>query len=187
MRGLWIWNLPGDWWNDCVNCTILTLDFMPIKELLHDICLVWFKKKVHYSFWIFSLPTWFDCQDVKLQYLKDYDYLSNLVSSCCGLIYFCWDMARPLWNLHASRSLTLLFSPFPEQEVTARVFMPLFECPSKRCDTNRRKGNVILQLRASKFLRFQEVCSLLQSSKYIYSLFFHVVLYSSYNCLFTLV
>ncbi|RWR94283.1 DNA replication licensing factor MCM7 [Cinnamomum micranthum f. kanehirae] len=42
------------------------------------------------------------------------------------------------------------------QEVTARVFMPLFECPSGRCKTNKAKGNLILQLRASKFLKFQE-------------------------------
>ncbi|KAI5435927.1 Mcm2-7 hexameric complex component [Lathyrus oleraceus] len=42
------------------------------------------------------------------------------------------------------------------QEVTARIFMPLFECPSRRCVMNKSKGNVILQLRASKFLRFQE-------------------------------
>ncbi|KAI3786597.1 hypothetical protein L1987_40395 [Smallanthus sonchifolius] len=34
--------------------------------------------------------------------------------------------------------------------------MPLFECPSKRCNVNRAKGNLILQLRASKFLKFQE-------------------------------
>ncbi|KAI4301498.1 hypothetical protein L6164_034773 [Bauhinia variegata] len=47
------------------------------------------------------------------------------------------------------------------QEVTARVFMLLFECPSKRCATNRSKGNLVLQLRASKFLKFQEVRILL--------------------------
>lgn len=47
-----------------------------------------------------------------------------------------------------------------EQEVTARVFMPLSECPSKRCTVNKAKGNLILQLRASKFLKFQEVCLL---------------------------
>lgn len=69
-------------------------------------------------------------------------------------------MPRLLWNLCANRSLTWLFSPLPKQEVTARVFMPLFECPSGRCKTNANKGNVILQLRASKFLRFQEVCTL---------------------------
>ncbi|KAA3469811.1 DNA replication licensing factor MCM7 [Gossypium australe] len=34
--------------------------------------------------------------------------------------------------------------------------MPLFECPSKLCFVNRKKGNLILQLRASKFLKFQE-------------------------------
>lgn len=43
------------------------------------------------------------------------------------------------------------------QEVTARVFMPLFECPSERCKVNKSKGNLMLQLRASKFLKFQEV------------------------------
>lgn len=52
-----------------------------------------------------------------------------------------------------------------EQEVTARVFMPLFECPTKRCKTNNTKGNLILQLRASKFLKFQEVTVLIFSHK----------------------
>ncbi|CAM8894374.1 unnamed protein product [Rhodiola kirilowii] len=42
------------------------------------------------------------------------------------------------------------------QEVTARVFMPLYECPTSRCKTNNTKGNLILQLRASKFVKFQE-------------------------------
>jgi hypothetical protein len=64
------------------------------------------------------------------------------------------------WSLLPQRFLTLLFSSLQKQEVTARVFMPLFECPSKRCVMNKSKGNVILQLRASKFLRFQEVCTL---------------------------
>ncbi|TYI69365.1 hypothetical protein E1A91_D08G150100v1, partial [Gossypium mustelinum] len=44
-----------------------------------------------------------------------------------------------------------------KQDVTTRVFMPLFECPSKLCFVNRKKGNLILQLRASKFLKFQEI------------------------------
>lgn len=58
-------------------------------------------------------------------------------------------------------SMKWLFSVINDvQEVTARVFMPLFECPSVRCKTNRTKGNLILQLRASKFLKFQEVISL---------------------------
>ncbi|KAL9271937.1 DNA replication licensing factor MCM7-like protein [Drosera capensis] len=43
-----------------------------------------------------------------------------------------------------------------KQEVTARSFMPLFQCPSRRCDTNKSKGSLILQLRASKALKFQE-------------------------------
>ncbi|MBA0583942.1 hypothetical protein Gorai_014778, partial [Gossypium raimondii] len=32
----------------------------------------------------------------------------------------------------------------------------IFQCPSKLCFVNRKKGNLILQLRASKFLKFQE-------------------------------
>ncbi|CAM6124682.1 unnamed protein product [Calypogeia fissa] len=42
------------------------------------------------------------------------------------------------------------------QEVTARTFMPLNECPSKRCRDNSAKGRITLQVRASKFLKFQE-------------------------------
>lgn len=49
------------------------------------------------------------------------------------------------------------------QEVTARVFMPLIECPSQRCKLNKAKGNLILQLRASKFLKFQEVLTFLHN------------------------
>lgn len=39
--------------------------------------------------------------------------------------------------------------------------MPLFECPSTRCKINQAKGHLILQLRASTFLKFQEVSYLL--------------------------
>lgn len=53
--------------------------------------------------------------------------------------------------------------------------MPLFECPSVRCKTNNTKGNLILQLRASKFLKFQEVGSLIQH-------FITFYLQAGYNC-----
>lgn len=53
------------------------------------------------------------------------------------------------------------------QEVTARVFMPLFKCPSSRCRLNSKAGNPILQLRASKFLKFQEVLFWLTSVVYV--------------------
>ena len=42
-------------------------------------------------------------------------------------------------------------------DVIARVFKLLFGCPSKRCSVNKTKGNLILQLRASKFLKLQKV------------------------------
>ncbi|KAL8515924.1 hypothetical protein ACS0TY_014575 [Phlomoides rotata] len=42
------------------------------------------------------------------------------------------------------------------QEVTARIYMPIFDCPAEQCKTNCTKGKLIPQLRASKFLKFQE-------------------------------
>ncbi|CAI5536067.1 unnamed protein product, partial [Closterium sp. Naga37s-1] len=42
------------------------------------------------------------------------------------------------------------------QEVTARTFMPLFECPSTRCRTNNARGRLHLHTRGSKFQKFQE-------------------------------
>ncbi|TKY61717.1 DNA replication licensing factor MCM7 [Spatholobus suberectus] len=65
-----------------------------------------------------------------------------------GIVTRCSDV-KPLMKVAVYTCEDCGFEIY--QEVTARVFMPLFECPSKRCDTNRRKGNVILQLRASKF------------------------------------
>lgn len=45
------------------------------------------------------------------------------------------------------------------QEVTSRSFMPISECPSARCRTNNTKGRLSLQVRGSKFTKFQEVRS----------------------------
>ncbi|GMY17041.1 DNA replication licensing factor MCM7 [Fagus crenata] len=70
-----------------------------------------------------------------------------------GIVTRCSDV-KPLMQVAVYTCEDCGFEIY--QEVTARVFMPLFECPSKRCDTNRTKGNLILQLRASKFLKFQE-------------------------------
>uniref|UniRef100_A0A2N9IR18 DNA replication licensing factor MCM7 n=1 Tax=Fagus sylvatica TaxID=28930 RepID=A0A2N9IR18_FAGSY len=71
-----------------------------------------------------------------------------------GIVTRCSDV-KPLMQVAVYTCEDCGFEIY--QEVTARVFMPLFECPSKRCYTNRTKGNLILQLRASKFLKFQEV------------------------------
>lgn len=43
------------------------------------------------------------------------------------------------------------------QEVTARQFMPIHECPSVRCRSNNARGQLQLQTRGSKFVKFQEV------------------------------
>ncbi|KAH0461689.1 hypothetical protein IEQ34_009264 [Dendrobium chrysotoxum] len=70
-----------------------------------------------------------------------------------GIVTRCSDV-KPLMQVAVYTCEECGFEIY--QEVTARVFMPLFECPSVRCKTNNTKGNLILQLRASKFLKFQE-------------------------------
>ncbi|CAI9290911.1 unnamed protein product [Lactuca saligna] len=70
-----------------------------------------------------------------------------------GIVTRCSDV-KPLMKVAVYTCEECGFEIY--QEVTARVFMPLFECPSKRCQVNRAKGHLILQLRASKFLKFQE-------------------------------
>jgi DNA replication licensing factor MCM7 len=42
-------------------------------------------------------------------------------------------------------------------EVTKSSFTPLSSCPSEDCRRNRIRGNLVLQTRACKFIRFQEV------------------------------
>ncbi|GLJ18929.1 hypothetical protein SUGI_0338540 [Cryptomeria japonica] len=70
-----------------------------------------------------------------------------------GIVTRCSDV-KPLMQVAVYTCEECGFEIY--QEVTARTFMPLFECPSNRCRTNNAKGNLILQLRASKFLKFQE-------------------------------
>ncbi|TYZ66510.1 hypothetical protein PybrP1_002582 [[Pythium] brassicae (nom. inval.)] len=43
------------------------------------------------------------------------------------------------------------------QEVNARQFTPLVTCPSERCRANRQNGRLLLQTKASKFDKYQEV------------------------------
>uniref|UniRef100_A0AAV1T5Z5 DNA replication licensing factor MCM7 n=1 Tax=Peronospora matthiolae TaxID=2874970 RepID=A0AAV1T5Z5_9STRA len=43
------------------------------------------------------------------------------------------------------------------QEVKARQFNPLTQCPSERCQTNRAQGRLIMQTKACKFDKYQEV------------------------------
>ena len=43
------------------------------------------------------------------------------------------------------------------QEVKARQFNPLIQCPSERCQTNKAQGRLIMQTKASKFDKYQEV------------------------------
>ncbi|KAJ3681333.1 hypothetical protein LUZ60_015822 [Juncus effusus] len=70
-----------------------------------------------------------------------------------GIVTRCSDV-KPLMQVAVYTCEDCGFEIY--QEVTARTFMPLFECPSSRCKLNKVKGNLILQQRASKFLKFQE-------------------------------
>ncbi|CAH9111014.1 unnamed protein product [Cuscuta epithymum] len=79
-------------------------------------------------------------------------YIGQLVN-ISGIVTRCSDV-KPLMQVAVYTCEECGFEIY--QEVTARQFMPLFECPSSRCKINRAKGNLILQLRASKFLKFQE-------------------------------
>ncbi|VVB06964.1 unnamed protein product [Arabis nemorensis] len=85
-------------------------------------------------------------RDVKASHIGTLVRISGIVTRCSDVkplmavaVYTCEDCGHEIY-----------------QEVTSRVFMPLFKCPSSRCRMNSKAGNPILQLRASKFLKFQE-------------------------------
>ncbi|KAL9227631.1 hypothetical protein vseg_003299 [Gypsophila vaccaria] len=88
----------------------------------------------------------FTIREVKASYIGQLVRISGIVTRCSDV--------KPLMQVAVYTCEDCGFEIY--QEVTARVFMPLFECPSKRCQMNNAKGNLILQLRASKFLKFQE-------------------------------
>ncbi|KAL3348249.1 hypothetical protein AABB24_021755, partial [Solanum stoloniferum] len=88
----------------------------------------------------------FTIREVKASYIGQLVRISGIVTRCSDV--------KPLMQVAVYTCEECGFEIY--QEVTARVFMPLFECPSKRCTVNKAKGNLILQLRASKFLKFQE-------------------------------
>ncbi|KAL5700906.1 DNA helicase [Ranunculus cassubicifolius] len=79
-------------------------------------------------------------------------YIGHLVR-IAGIVTRCSDV-KPLMQVAVYTCEECGFEIY--QEVTARIFMPLFDCPSSRCKINQTKGNLILQLRASKFMKFQE-------------------------------
>lgn len=43
------------------------------------------------------------------------------------------------------------------QIIASRTYMPLVDCPSKRCVDNQIRGKLYQQTRASKFISFQEI------------------------------
>ncbi|KAK8693776.1 hypothetical protein V6N13_071345 [Hibiscus sabdariffa] len=88
----------------------------------------------------------FTIREVKASYIGQLVRISGIVTRCSDVkplmqvvVYTCEECGCEIY-----------------QDVTARVFMLLYQCPSIRCSTNKTKGNLIHQLRASKFLKFQE-------------------------------
>ncbi|KAJ6798813.1 DNA replication licensing factor MCM7 [Iris pallida] len=94
----------------------------------------------------FSKATSFTIRQVKASNIGQLVKTSGIVTRCSDV--------KPLMQVAVYTCEDCGFEIY--QEVTARVFMPLLECPSARCKVNKSKGNLILQLRASKFLKFQE-------------------------------
>ncbi|GAY41072.1 hypothetical protein CUMW_056650 [Citrus unshiu] len=88
----------------------------------------------------------FSIREVKASYIGQLVRISGIITRCSDV--------KPLMQVAVYTCEECGFEIY--QEVTARVFMPLFECPSQRCKINKTKGNLVLQLRASKFLKFQE-------------------------------
>jgi DNA replication licensing factor MCM7 len=43
------------------------------------------------------------------------------------------------------------------QTVNSREFTPMVECPGRKCMTNQTKGQLIMQIKSSKFVSFQEI------------------------------
>ncbi|CAM8891449.1 unnamed protein product [Rhodiola kirilowii] len=85
-------------------------------------------------------------REVKASHIGQLVRISGIVTRCSDV--------KPLMQVAVYTCEECGFEIY--QEVTARVFMPLYECPTSRCKTNNTKGNLILQLRASKFVKFQE-------------------------------
>ncbi|MBA0796251.1 hypothetical protein Gohar_007034, partial [Gossypium harknessii] len=104
--------------------------------------------KRYYEVYIRAPSKWrpFTIREVKASYIGQLVRISGIVTRCSDV--------KPLMQVAVYTCEECGYEIF--QDVTARVFMPLFECPSKLCFVNRKKGNLILQLRASKFLKFQE-------------------------------
>ncbi|KAG4134174.1 hypothetical protein ERO13_D08G140250v2 [Gossypium hirsutum] len=104
--------------------------------------------KRYYEVHIRAPSKWrpFTIREVKASCIGQLVRISGIVTRCSDV--------KPLMQVAVYTCEECGYEIF--QDVTTRVFMPLFECPSKLCFVNRKKGNLILQLRASKFLKFQE-------------------------------
>ncbi|GLT56872.1 hypothetical protein SLA2020_298870 [Shorea laevis] len=113
----------------------------PLKKMPPEI-----KRYYEVYFKAISKGRAFTIREVKASYIGKLVRISGIVTRCSDV--------KPLMQVAVYTCEECGFEIY--QEVIARVFMPLFECPTDRCKVNKTKGNLILQLRASKFLKFQE-------------------------------
>ncbi|EPS63843.1 hypothetical protein M569_10940, partial [Genlisea aurea] len=88
----------------------------------------------------------FTIREVRASHIGQLVRISGIVTRCSDV--------KPLMQVAVYTCESCGFEIY--QEVTAREYMPLFDCPSKHCKVNNAKGNLISQIRVSKFLKFQE-------------------------------
>ena len=43
------------------------------------------------------------------------------------------------------------------QIINTKEFIPKVECPSRRCEQNQTKGQLVMQVKSSKFISYQEI------------------------------
>ena len=43
------------------------------------------------------------------------------------------------------------------QIINTKEFTPKIECPSRRCEQNQTKGMLVMQVKSSKFISYQEI------------------------------
>ena len=93
----------------------------------------------------------------KKQIQRMRDVKSNQIGSlvtCKGIVTRVSDV-RPC--LHVAVYACEVCGAENYQIVNSREFTPKFECESFKCRANQTKGNLVMQVKSSKFVSFQEI------------------------------
>ncbi|KAF3784018.1 DNA replication licensing factor [Nymphaea thermarum] len=104
------------------------------------------KRLFEVTFKPFSKEKAFTIREVNSSYIGQLVKVSGLVTRCSNVkplmqvaVYTCEECGFEIYQVHVLFKLQFV-SAFT-MEVTARVYMPLFECPSNQCKTNKAKVN----------------------------------------------